>query len=135
MRIDGTDAITRAKDSRTQVRDARQDAEVKISVNKSNKAANEEAKNMSVPIFGEQTIADTNISERAVRDAIARVNKAIAGANRQFEFSVHEKTNRVMVKVIDTDTKEIVREIPPEKILDMVAQMWEMAGILVDERR
>jgi flagellar protein FlaG len=40
-----------------------------------------------------------------------------------------------MVKVIDAETDEIIREIPPEKILDMVAMMWEMVGIIVDERR
>jgi len=40
-----------------------------------------------------------------------------------------------MVKVIDINTNEVIREIPPEKILDMVATMLEMAGIIVDERR
>jgi flagellar protein FlaG len=40
-----------------------------------------------------------------------------------------------MVKVINSDTNEIIREIPPEKTLDLVAKMWEMAGIIVDERR
>jgi flagellar protein FlaG len=44
-----------------------------------------------------------------------------------------EKAN--MVKVIDINTREVIREIPPEKILDMVATMLEMAGIIVDERR
>ena len=32
-------------------------------------------------------------------------------------------------------TNEIIREIPPEKILDMVAKMWDTAGLIVDERR
>jgi flagellar protein FlaG len=40
-----------------------------------------------------------------------------------------------MVKVVDTETQEVIREIPSEKILDMVANILEMAGILVDERR
>ena len=39
-----------------------------------------------------------------------------------------------MVKVIDQNTDEIIREIPPEKILDMVAALWEMAGIIVDRK-
>ena len=38
-----------------------------------------------------------------------------------------------MVKVINEDTNEVIREIPPEQILDMVAKMWELAGILVDK--
>lgn len=40
-----------------------------------------------------------------------------------------------MVKVINTDTDEVIRQIPNEKILDMVAKMCEMSGIMVDERR
>ena len=39
-----------------------------------------------------------------------------------------------MVKVIDEGTDEIIREIPPEQILNMVAKMWELAGLLVDKR-
>jgi flagellar protein FlaG len=75
------------------------------------------------------------ISERVVIDAIERANKAISISNRKFEYSIHEKTKEIMVKVIDSDTNEIIREIPPEKILDLVAKMWEMAGLIVDERR
>jgi PAS domain-containing protein len=72
---------------------------------------------------------------KVVIDAIEKANNAISGANRRFEFSIHEKTKEIMVKVINSDTNEVIREIPPEKILDMVATMWEMAGIIVDERR
>lgn len=75
------------------------------------------------------------ISEKVVIDAIEKANKAISGANRKFEFSIHEKTKEIMVKVIDSDTNQVIREIPPEKILDMVAKMWEMVGLIVDERR
>jgi len=75
------------------------------------------------------------VSERVVIEAIQRANKAISGGNRRFEFSIHEKTNEIMVKVFDSETDELIREIPNEKVLDMVAKICEMAGILVDERR
>ena len=75
------------------------------------------------------------VAERAVIDAIEKANKAILGSFRRFEFSIHEETKEIMVKVIDSETNEVIREIPPEKILDMVARLWEMAGIIVDERR
>lgn len=75
------------------------------------------------------------VSEKVVIEAIQKANKAISGGNRRFEFSIHEKTNEIVVKVYDSDTNELVREIPNEKVLDMVAKICEMAGILVDERR
>lgn len=70
----------------------------------------------------------------------ATINDAVSSANRRMErtrceYSYHKETNRVSIKVFDVDTDEVIREIPPEKSLDMLQKMWEMAGILVDERR
>lgn len=78
---------------------------------------------------------ELTMDEKEWIEVIERANKAITGAVCSFEFSIHDKTKEIMVKVIDSDTGKIIREIPPEKVLDMVAKMWEMAGILVDERR
>lgn len=78
---------------------------------------------------------NANIDEEQVIKAIESANKDLVLHNTQLEFSIHEKTKQIMVKVLNTETKEVIREIPPEKILDMVAKLWEMAGILVDERR
>ncbi|WP_058485987.1 flagellar protein FlaG [Defluviitalea phaphyphila] len=75
------------------------------------------------------------ISEKAIINAIEKANKKLSGVKAEFEFTIHEKTKEIMVKVINKETKEVIREIPPEKILDMVAKLWEMAGILVDEKR
>lgn len=75
------------------------------------------------------------VSERVVIEAIQKANKAILGGNRRFEFSIHEKTNEIVVRVYNSDTDELIREIPNEKILDMVAKICEMAGLFVDERR
>jgi len=76
-----------------------------------------------------------SLDEKQWINLIERANKALTGGNRSFEFSIHQATNQIMIKVIDTDTHDVIREIPNEKILDMVAKMWEMAGIFVDERR
>lgn len=78
--------------------------------------------------------SEHSLSEKTIIDAIEKANKAITGINTQLEFSIHEKSKEIMVKVIDSDTQKVIREIPPEKILDMVATMLEMAGIIVDER-
>jgi len=75
-----------------------------------------------------------SIGEKVQLEVIEKANKALEGGERIFEFSIHEKTHQIMVKVIDGESKEIIREIPPEKLLDMVALFCEMAGIFVDER-
>lgn len=69
-----------------------------------------------------------------LEEAIKDINKMILGPDSRFEFKVHERTGRFMIKLIDNDTDEIIKEIPPEKILDLVASIWDLVGILVDER-
>ncbi|NLP46434.1 MAG: flagellar protein FlaG [Epulopiscium sp.] len=76
-----------------------------------------------------------SIGEKVIIDAIEKANAKLKGVSAEFEFSIHEQTKQIMVKVLNAETKEVIREIPPEKILDMVAHIWELAGIFVDERR
>ena len=66
--------------------------------------------------------------------AIEQTNQMIFKDDNRFEFKIHERTGRIMVKLINNETDEIVKEIPPEKILDLVASIWDLVGILVDER-
>lgn len=68
-------------------------------------------------------------------DAIANmVNSMLKTSYRRLDISVHEKTKKVMVKIIDTSSDELIREVPPEKALDILANMWELAGILLDTK-
>ncbi|TDF93594.1 flagellar protein FlaG [Paenibacillus piri] len=76
-----------------------------------------------------------SLSDEQMVKAIERAIKAMQGKSTSLEFSIHEKTRLISVKVKNNDNGEIIREIPPEKTLDFVAKLWEMAGILVDERR
>lgn len=55
-------------------------------------------------------------------------------SNIELQYSVHEKTKQVMVKVIDSETKEVIRQIPEEKALDTFAGMLELAGISFDKK-
>lgn len=68
-----------------------------------------------------------------LRKAVEQLNKNMAHSEAVFGF--HEATNRVTIKIIDKDTKEVIKELPPEKTLDMIAKVWELAGMLVDEKR
>ena len=76
-----------------------------------------------------------DVSPEKVKSAIDEINQKIRPTHTQCEFKYHEQTNRIMITVRDRDTDEVIREIPPEKMLDMVAKTLELAGILVDEKR
>ena len=70
-----------------------------------------------------------------IKSAISHANKHAHFGNTSAQFSYHEKTKRISVKIFDKDTNEVIREIPPEETLDMIAKMYELAGIMIDEKR
>ena len=77
---------------------------------------------------------ETTMSSK-IKDAVDKVNKKIVPSKTRCEFSYHEDTNRISIKVIDQNTEETIKEIPAEETLDMLARIWEFSGLLVDERR
>ena len=76
---------------------------------------------------------DQQAYHEKVRKAVEALNKKMS--NSEAVFGIHEDTNRVTIKIVDKSTKEVIKELPPEKTLDMIARVWELAGILIDERR
>ena len=81
----------------------------------------------------EQQGKEQQPSAEQIRKAVEKMNKKME--NSEAVFGIHEDTQRVTIKIVDRKTKEVIKELPPEKTLDMIAKVWEMAGILVDERR
>ena len=76
---------------------------------------------------------DQQMSQEQKKQAMDKINKNMN--NCEVQFGSHEATNRVTIKFIDKETKKVIKELPPEKTLDMIARAWELAGIMVDEKR
>ena len=76
-----------------------------------------------------------SFQEQKAIDNIKKINEELVGANRELQISIHDDTKRIIAKVVDTETKEVVKEIPSEKLLDMFYCMMEYSGLLVDEKR
>ncbi len=73
------------------------------------------------------------VSDSSLKKAVEDINRK--SASTEAIFGYHEGTNRVTIKIIDKDTKEVKREYPAEETLDMIQKIWEMAGLMVDEKR
>lgn len=54
--------------------------------------------------------------------------------NVGLHFSVHDATGRTMISVIDKETEDLIREVPPEEFLNLAAKIDEMIGILFDKK-
>lgn len=77
--------------------------------------------------------AEQPLSEKEQRRRMARLQDTLK--NHNIEISYNEEVNRYAIKVLDSDSKEVVKEIPSEKTLEMFARMLEIEGLLVDEKR
>lgn len=73
-------------------------------------------------------------SPAEIADAVAHLNAAVDIFNKGLHFRIHEGTERILVEVINKDSGEVIREIPPEYILDILAKIDELLGIFIDER-
>lgn len=83
---------------------------------------------------------ENNTQQQSHQQKNAQLKKAVEDINKKAVnseaiFGIHEATNRVTIKIIDKDTKKVIKELPPEKTLDMIAKVWELAGLMVDEKR
>lgn len=84
---------------------------------------------------GKQDSKKENGNSKLVQGAVDSVNESLKPSHTSVKFKYHDKLNRVSIKIVDDETDEVIKEIPPEETLEMVQKMLEQAGILVDERR
>ena len=83
---------------------------------------------------GSSQTSDNSEKNAATMKDMSEINKII-NRNTVAEFGYNEPTNRITIKIKDRDTDEVIREIPSEEALKMLEKAWEIAGILVDEKR
>jgi flagellar protein FlaG len=112
-------------------------------ISKENRAVNptENVRNESANISGASMMPvkmpgneENDINEDLLQKSVDQANKNLQQYNRFIEREVHEVTHTVMYKLVDSTTNEVISEFPPKKIEDMIAKMWELAGLFVDEK-
>ena len=82
----------------------------------------------------QEPIIVSEITQEELKETVEKANQFLLGLKTQFDFKIHEGTGRTVVRLIDKQTHEVVKEIPPEKMLDILESVWDSAGILVDRK-
>lgn len=108
----------------------------------------ESVKKVSVSAESVQTLenmdaenANNSLGNGTVKEpSISTIDSAISGMNAQMSktrcaYAYDEDTKRITIKVYDDETDELIREVPPEKSLEVLKKVWEIAGIIIDEKR
>ena len=73
-----------------------------------------------------------DVSAEQIKKTLAELNKKMM--NTACQYGIHEGTGRVTIKIVDKDTRDVIKEIPAEETLELIAKAWELAGIMVDKR-
>ncbi|GAV22551.1 flagellar protein FlaG [Carboxydothermus pertinax] len=75
------------------------------------------------------------ISKNQLENAVENLNKVVNSFTpTELKFEIHQDSKELMVKVINAETKEVIREIPPHQVLEIVAEIKKLLGVLVDTK-
>lgn len=72
--------------------------------------------------------------QKELRNSIKQIVDSIDEDNTSLKFHINDKTHRIIIQVVNTKSKKVVREIPPEKMVEMMASLCKLIGINVDEK-
>ncbi len=82
-----------------------------------------------------ENIRKHEIEREKIDDAIKTANKLTQLSHIRLQFKLHKATGYIVVKVIDMDHDKVIKEIPPEKLLDILSGIGKkMAGLFVDSK-
>lgn len=81
-----------------------------------------------------QSKPPVEINKKDLEKEVNHLNQVFEMHYTNLKYKVHEETDRYFVQVIDQSSRDVIREIPAEKFLDMVSKMMDFMGLMVDER-
>lgn len=73
------------------------------------------------------------LDDAELTEAVKRLNDLSLSIRRELQFSIDEKSGRTVIKVLDSESKEIIRQIPPEEVLSVIERLEAATGGLVQE--
>jgi flagellar protein FlaG len=74
------------------------------------------------------------ITKEKLEHAVKKLNDLLKNSNKSLRFRLHDELQEYYVQIVDDVTQEVIKEVPPKKLLDMYAAMNELWGILFDKQ-
>lgn len=87
----------------------------------------------AAPKAGQET-RSAKVSEKELDAMVQEMKDLAAQHNINLDFSVHKSTGETVIKVVDATTKEVVRQLPPEELLQLHETLEELAGYLLNAK-
>lgn len=77
----------------------------------------------------------TEVPNRAQVDrAVESVNNLAQSLKRKLEFSINDSTGHTVIKIVDSESGDVIRQIPPEEMIRLAERLREVQGLIVDSR-
>lgn len=74
------------------------------------------------------------ISPEDVDQAVQQINETLQAFSQKLEFSVDKDTEAFVVKVVDKETREVIRQIPSEEMLNLAKALDKLQGLLIEDK-
>jgi len=71
--------------------------------------------------------------EEDMQEMMKELNELMSRINCNLEFSYHKEVNVMSVKMIDKATNEVIKELPPEEMIDNMIQAKDWIGAFLDK--
>jgi flagellar protein FlaG len=72
----------------------------------------------------------TDLSPETLSSAVDNLNEYVQTIRRELEFSIDENSGRTVIKVLDAETKEVIRQIPPEEVVSLSQNLGKKESVI-----
>ena len=81
-----------------------------------------------------QSTSQASVDRTKIDRAATKVNEVLSLADPQLKIHVDDETERVVVKIVEQESGEVIRQIPPEELLELEKYLSSPKGLLVQEQ-
>jgi len=74
------------------------------------------------------------VDQKKLTNITDQLNQVAKICDHNIQFSIDDRSNKVVVKIINSSTGEVIRQIPPEKMLNLMRSIEQMLGLILDEK-
>lgn len=76
---------------------------------------------------------EAKVSQESIREAVEELNQVMRGISSRLDFEIYDATDDLFVRVIDRRTNQVIRQMPPQELLDVRARIADAVGLILDE--
>ena len=98
------------------------------------KSAEAQASHHAVPATQTDATPESSSDRKAIEDSIAKIRESIGPANSSLKIEIDADTDRIVVKVFDDQSGELIRQIPSQEMVEIAKRLDAMQGIFVTKR-